>query len=104
MKQGKISGPDRTPTALGVNKYPHDPRLQERESTHGEYGSTAAYAQQLKAVIRQHPGHFSPSQLEALDMMCTKIGRICSGNVNHADHWNDIAGYARLIAIHIEGT
>jgi hypothetical protein len=38
------------------------------------------------------------SQAEALDMIAHKIGRILAGDPNHADHWDDIAGYARLVA------
>jgi hypothetical protein len=34
--------------------------------------------------------------MEALEMICTKIARILSGNPNDPDHWKDIAGYAEL--------
>ena len=36
-------------------------------------------------------------QHEALEHIATKIARILSGDPNHADHWNDIQGYARLV-------
>lgn len=39
---------------------------------------------------------------EALEMICTKISRICHGNALHKDHWDDIAGYAQLVAEKIE--
>lgn len=29
-------------------------------------------------------------------MILAKIARIVSGDPNHADHWDDIAGYALL--------
>jgi hypothetical protein len=33
-----------------------------------------------------------------LEMIAHKIGRVLAGDPNHADHWDDIAGYARLVA------
>lgn len=36
------------------------------------------------------------TQMEALDLMATKQSRIVSGDPTFADHWDDIAGYARL--------
>ena len=36
-------------------------------------------------------------QLEALDMIFSKIARIINGDPNYADSWHDIAGYAKLI-------
>ena len=37
-------------------------------------------------------------QVEALDMICHKIGRIINGDPDYADSWHDIAGYAQLVA------
>ncbi len=76
-----------------------NPTLNERESTHGDYANTATIAQELKDVIRQNPNkHMNMIQLESLDLICTKISRILSGNPNEKDHWKDIAGYANLIS------
>ena len=36
--------------------------------------------------------------LESLDMNCSKVARIISGDCAAADHWDDIAGYARLVS------
>jgi len=36
------------------------------------------------------------AQGEAIHMICVKLARIVCGDPNHADHWDDIAGYARL--------
>jgi hypothetical protein len=41
-------------------------------------------------------------QIEALDMICHKIGRILNGDPNYADSWVDIAGYAKLVADRLE--
>lgn len=36
--------------------------------------------------------------MEALDIITQKIGRIINGDANYADSWQDIAGYAQLVA------
>jgi hypothetical protein len=38
----------------------------------------------------------SPSQKEALEAIAGKIARILNGDPSFADHWIDIAGYAKL--------
>lgn len=75
-----------------------DALLIERSRTHGDYEVNAAVSQKLKGFMHGHPGWFnlSPKQRESLDLIATKIGRILAGDPNHADHWNDVAGYARL--------
>lgn len=78
-------------------KYPNDPILEAREKTHGDFMLTASIAQRLKDIIHEHPGRYGNSQREVMDMICTKLARICSGDPDNLDHWNDIAGYARLI-------
>lgn len=81
-----------------MNKY-DTPVLNEREKTHGAYQVNAALSQHLKACIREVAGtKLTSDQQESLDLICTKIGRICSGSPNVIDHWEDIAGYAKLIA------
>jgi hypothetical protein len=37
-------------------------------------------------------------QREALDMICSKMARIMNGDPNYVDSWEDIAGYATLVA------
>jgi hypothetical protein len=44
-----------------------------------------------------------PDQLQALDMIVTKIGRILTGNPSHLDSWIDIAGYAKLVSDRLQG-
>lgn len=73
--------------------------LTERGKTHGSFETNALVAQRLKAVIRNlNETELSVVQMEALDFITSKIGRICSGNPNEPDHWIDIAGYATLVA------
>lgn len=72
--------------------------LNERENTHGDFRVTASIAQDLKDGLRAREGWaaLSWNQREAVDLICTKLARIISGNPYEADHWRDIAGYATL--------
>jgi hypothetical protein len=75
--------------------------LAERGNTHGPVNAQALAARQLKDVISTHTnggrdGRFNDVQLEALDMIALKLSRIIVGDPGHADHWHDIAGYAKL--------
>lgn len=77
--------------------------LEEREKTHGDFGSHAKISQDLKRVLVKHgEGKLSDPQAEALGMIAHKIARILNGNPNHKDHWDDIAGYATLVSKQIE--
>ena len=74
--------------------------LTERGKTHGDFTNHATTTQFLKATMHDSSdwSMLSYVQKEALEMIAHKIGRILAGNPNHKDHWNDIAGYARLVA------
>jgi hypothetical protein len=74
--------------------------LAERGKTHGVFRTHANISQSLKEIMRSMPGweRLTHSQREALDMIQHKIGRILNGNPNHADHWDDIAGYSTLVS------
>lgn len=71
--------------------------LAERAKTHGDFGDVAYVAQGIRAAL-QYQGRvrLSDRQREALDMIASKLARIVCGDPCHADHWDDIAGYARL--------
>lgn len=74
-----------------------DPLLQERTKTHGPFKLNAEISQQLKHIFAEHIIiNFKPEQIEALDMIALKLSRILSGQANFRDHWDDIAGYAKL--------
>lgn len=73
-----------------------DAILKERQKTHGSFNTHADVTQKMKRVISPFMIHMSEEQREALEMILHKIGRIASGNPNHKDHWDDIAGYATL--------
>ena len=75
--------------------------LASREKTHGKYSDHARVTRRIKRVLLEEIGlchtFLTDSQLETLDMVANKIGRIIAGNPNEPDHWHDIAGYAELI-------
>ena len=79
--------------------------LEERGKTHGRDSEHAAITQLTKSLWKAHPGwtRLTPSQCEALDMIAHKVGRVLAGNPHFQDHWDDIAGYAKLVAIEIAG-
>lgn len=78
--------------------------LQDRKITHGDFTDHARVTQSIKRIME---AQFSWSELndcqrEALAMFAHKIGRILVGNPNHNDHWDDIAGYAKLVSDRID--
>jgi len=72
--------------------------LAERQTTHGDFTDNARVMQSLKRVVQTEVGwdRLTDVQREALHMILHKVGRIISGNPNTHDHWDDIAGYAKL--------
>lgn len=74
--------------------------LSERQKTHGDFSTHAAITQDLKWVIvkAEARSKLNNVQMEGLEMILHKIGRILNGNAEHQDHWDDIAGYATLVS------
>lgn len=79
--------------------------LEERGKTYGVFMTQAQIAQSIHLVLDQAMKltgktkfSFSPDQLEAINMIVNKIGRIYNGDPNYSDSWRDIAGYATLVA------
>lgn len=75
--------------------------LNTREATHGDYGVNAGVSQAIKAVFHGSPefnSKLSPEMKESAEMTATKFGRIVAGDPSNPEHWEDIAGYATLIA------
>ena len=81
--------------------------LQERALQYGTFVSLAKTAQEFKSVLYRELGsrnkRLADDQSEALDMIMTKIARVINGDANHVDTWNDIAGYAKLVAERLQG-
>lgn len=72
--------------------------LNEREKSHGDYDHTAEIAQDLKSIVRANDnGKLNSVMAESLDLICTKMARILSGDAYEPDHYKDIAGYAKLV-------
>lgn len=75
-----------------------DQILAERAKTHGDYTEHAECTQDIMKTLMSHRrwGELSADQKETLHMIAHKMGRVVTGNPNVADHWDDIAGYAKL--------
>ena len=72
--------------------------LEARKRTHGDFSDHARITQELKDVLVNDRDRLSAIHKEAIDMILHKIGRICAGDPNVHDHWDDIAGYAKITA------
>lgn len=81
-----------------------DQLVTARKSTHGAFEDHARVTQCFKDVFnvelaqraaRKQPP-LSDTQKESIEMILHKLGRIIAGDASFADHWNDIAGYARI--------
>jgi Domain of unknown function (DUF6378) len=81
--------------------------LAERGSRYGIFVNHAEVSQELKKLLQAQLDArdkiLADDQQEALDMICHKIGRIVNGDPNYADSWQDIAGYAQLVADRLNG-
>lgn len=90
-----------------THKIDVDATLDERGSRYGLFIEHASITQSLKTMVKGHLHYrkkeLDADQLEALDMILHKIGRIVNGDPNYADSWVDIAGYAKLVADRLEG-
>ena len=79
-----------------------DQILTERRAAHGDFSEHARITQNLKAMaangVNWRESRLTSVQREAIEMILHKVGRIVAGDPNHRDHWDDIAGYARLAA------
>ncbi len=80
--------------------------VADRGSRYGVFRDHARITMVLKRAIRAHlqDKTLEDDQAEALDMICHKIGRIVNGDPDYIDSWDDIAGYARLVADRLRGT
>lgn len=81
---------------------PLQPILKQRGKEYGDYVEMCARIQAIKDGMCLHrrdgQPHLHTMQVEALEMIATKIGRILTGNPDNEDSWRDIAGYATLVA------
>lgn len=72
-----------------------DETLEQRGQKYGDYGYMATCAQRIKEAMGPR-ANMSAVQRESLDVIATKIARLCCGDPDHYDSWLDIEGYAKL--------
>lgn len=74
--------------------------LEQRGERYGLFMANANTCQSLKRVLHMNENwhHLASDQREALDMICHKMARIINGDPNYRDSWDDVAGYATLVA------
>ena len=74
--------------------------LAARGGRYGAFWDNSEVSQELKAALRNgvNYGALYSDQKEALDQFACKISRIVTGDPDYADNWDDIAGYAKLVA------
>ena len=82
-----------------------DEILKERGKRYGNFEDHARITQAIKHEIRQGESFTSmeDDMVEAIDMIAHKIGRIVNGDPRYIDSWDDIAGYAKLVADRLRG-
>jgi len=82
-----------------------DKILEERGSKYGPFLRHAQISQGIKDAIFivGSENKLACDQSEALEMIAHKIARIINGDSNHVDSWDDIAGYATLVANRLRG-
>ncbi len=83
-----------------------DTILDTRAKTYGIFMNLAGIAQRIKtamfdSVEVRKP--LAPDQREALEMVASKIARIINGDPDCVDSWDDVAGYAKLVADRLRG-
>lgn len=81
--------------------------LAERGSRYGKFETHAEITQRYKRLthkfLHNSGKELDHDQQEALDMIFHKIGRIINGDPSYIDSWDDIAGYAKLVADRLRG-
>jgi hypothetical protein len=84
-----------------------DAILGKRGEQYGSFMQSSDTVIRIKGImhnaVARNAVHLYPDQLQALDMIATKLSRIVHGNPNHLDSWIDIAGYATLVADRLQG-
>ena len=83
----------------GASDALRDPLLTTRQTTHGSFQDNAILSQSLKSFMRASPGwaKLTDIEREAIDMISLKFSRILSGKSMERQHWEDVAGYAKLV-------
>ena len=79
----------------------------KRNSVYGPFLHNAIVAQAIKRALRGIPDpdneglcweHLPQDVHEALDLIALKMSRIVTGDHAYLDNWDDIGGYAKIVA------
>lgn len=79
----------------------HDlPLLNERDATHGDIRNNSAMYDELGELFWKYASPRMLAQKKrfafVLDMIFTKLVRLCTGDPMFEDHWVDLSGYSSL--------
>lgn len=79
--------------------------LAERGKRYGRFESNARIAQGIMdtLVFGDNWREVAVDQREALHQIAAKISRIVTGDPDYVDNWDDIAGFATLVADRLRG-
>lgn len=99
------SGASSTPTKKPSASSSIASTLDERAERYGDYETVALISQGLKVVMHDAPNwhYLPPYQQESLDMIANKIARALNGDPKYVDTWHDLAGYATLVEMILNG-
>lgn len=82
--------------------------LKERGSRYGNYLEQTTIIKNIENAIHESGAgvawiDMEADQKDALYMIIVKMSRILNGDPDYADNWEDIAGYATLVANRLNG-
>jgi hypothetical protein len=79
--------------------------LEERGTRYGNYLKQTEISNDLRTRMMNTPGWetMEVDMEDALTMISVKISRILNGDPFYSDNWQDIAGYATLVADRLDG-
>jgi len=77
-----------------------DDIIKKRTPVHGEYTENSRCTWEIMRAMMQERNWstLDDKQKHSLYMIVHKIARIVTGDPDYEDHWDDIAGYAKLVA------
>lgn len=72
--------------------------LEVRPTTHGDFADGAKFVQTVMRAAQESPswGKMTDVQKECFHHVAQKMQRVVCGDPNFPDHWDDIAGYAKI--------
>ena len=60
-------------------------------------------SQEARDRVLDRVSQMAPDQIECIEMVAHKFGRVLNGDPNYGDSWRDVAGYVTLVADRLEG-